>query len=242
MELNKKTARIAGLLFLVMVVFGLAAEIFFRQKVFSSGNAADVADAVLSNILLYRMGIMSDMVMTISYLFTALVLYKIFCIVNKNLAAVMVAFATAGCVVLLINILNELAPLYILSGNDFLNAFTNSQQQSLAMLFYNLYQQGYMIGQIFFSLWVLPLGMLIYKSGFMPKILGILFGIETAFGLITVGVHFLSPNVILETFLMLPMMIAEFSFMFYLLIRGMNESKLPFRKGGIEERGGRERL
>lgn len=223
---NKKTARVAGLFFLIMVVSGIAAEILFRQKLFITSDIVTTANNILSNEFLYRAGILSDMLMSLSYLITALVLYKLLSSVNKNMAAIMVVLTTAGSVLLLFNILNELAPLYILTGNDFLSAFTSIQRQSLAMLFYNLYQHGYMIGQIFFSLWVLPLGILIYKSRFMPKILGILFAIETIFGLTTVAVHFLMPNVILETILMLPMMIAEFSFMFYLLIIGINESKV----------------
>ncbi len=77
-----------------------------------------------------------------------------------------------------------------------------------------------------FALWVLPLGVLIIKSGFIPKNLGHLFIIETLFALISVFVHFLVPNATLETLLMLPMMVAKFSFMFYLLIRGVNEPKI----------------
>ena len=226
MNTNKKTARIAGILFLMMVVFGLAAEMFFRQKIFSSSDITMTANNILSNNFLYRAGILSDMLMSLSFLFTALVLYKLLSSVNKSMAATMVVFATAGSVLLLFNILIETAPLYILSSNDYMSAFDISQKQSLAMLFYNLYQHGYMIGQIFFSLWVLPLGILIYKSGFMPKILGILFIVETIFGLMSVIVHFLLPNATLESIMMIPMMIAEFSFMFYLLIRGINESKV----------------
>ncbi len=226
MNTNKKTARLAGLLFLMMVVFGLLAEIFFRQKLFVADDVALTANNILSNTFLYRAGIISDILMTLSYLLTALVLYKLLSSVNKNMASAMVVFAAAGSVLLTFNILIEIAPLYILSGNDYLSAFNASQQQSLAMLFYNLYQHGYMIGQIFFALWVLPLGVLINKSGFIPKILGILFVVETIFGLMAVIVHFLVPNGTLETIMMLPMMIAEFSFMFYLLIRGINESKL----------------
>lgn len=226
MDSFKKIARIAGLLFLMMVVFGLAAEIFFRQKIFASSDLATTANNILSNTLLYRAGILSDMLMSLSYMLTALVLYKLLSSVNKNMAATMVVFATAGSVLLLFNILLEIAPLYILNGNEFMSTFNSSQRQSLAMLFYNLYQHGYMIGQIFFSLWVLPLGILIFKSGFIPKVLGILFIIETIFGLLAVTVHFLLPNPTVESIMMLPMMIAEFSFMFYLLIRGVNESKL----------------
>ncbi|MEN6317092.1 MAG: DUF4386 domain-containing protein [Clostridiaceae bacterium] len=223
---NKKTARLAGFFFLLMVVFGLFAEIFFREKLFVSNDIAATVSNILSNVFLYRIGIVSDILMSLSYLFTALILYKLLFSANRNMAATMVIFATAGSVLLMFNILNEIAPLYILSGNDYLNSFNSSQLQSLAMLFYNLYQHGYMIGQIFFALWVLPLGILIYKSKFIPKVFGILFVIETIFGLMAVIVHFLVSNGTMETILLLPGTIAEFSFMFWLLIRGINESKL----------------
>jgi hypothetical protein len=223
---NKKTARLAGLFFLLMVAFGLFAEIFFREKIFVSKNIVATASNILSNVFLYRIGIVSDILMSLSYLLTALILYKLLSSVNKNMAAAMVIFATAGSVLLMFNILNEFAPLYILSGNECLSAFNSSQLQSLAMLFYNSYEHGYMIGQIFFALWVLPLGVLIYKSGFIPKVFGILFVIETIFGLMAVIVHFLVPNGTIETTLLMPGAIAEFSFMFWLLIRGINELKV----------------
>lgn len=225
MNSNKKTARIAGLLYLLMVAFGLASEVFFRQKLFTSNDITVIANNILSNIIIYRAGITCDILMALCYLLTALVLYKLLSSVNKEMAAVMVIFASAGSVLLMFTILNEIAPLYILNGNDYLSTFTSGQRQSLAMLFYNLYQHGYMIGQVFFALWVLPLGALIYKSRFIPKILGVLFMIEAVFGLISVMIHFLIPNATIETIMMLPMMIAEFSFMFYLLIRGLDQSE-----------------
>ena len=223
---NKKTARLAGLVFLLMVVFGLASELFFRQRIFVVTDIVATANNVISNTFLYRVGILSDMLMTLCYLLTALVLYKLLSPVNKSLAATMVLLATAGSVLLLINVLTELAPLYILTESDFMSSFSIGQKQALTMFFYNLYLHGYMIGQIFFALWVLPLGVLIYKSKFIPKAFGLLFMLETFTGLLSVAVHFLVPNVAIETILMLPMMIAEFGFMFYLLIRGINESKL----------------
>ncbi len=226
MRSTKKTARLAGLLFLMMVVFGLLAEVVFRQKLFVANDVVMTANNIISNIFLYRAGIIADMLMALCYLLTALALYKLLSHVDKNMASLMVVFAAAGSVLLMFNILIELAPLYILSDNAYLSDFSTAQQQSLAMFFYNLYQHGYMIGQIFFALWVLPLGVLIIKSGFIPKTLGHLFFIETLFALTAVVVHFLVPNATLETVLMLPMMVAEFSFMFYLLIRGVNEGRL----------------
>lgn len=224
---NKKTAQRAGLFFLMMVVFGLFAEIFFRQRIFVTGDAAATASNILSNIFLYRIGIVSDILMAMSYLFTALVLYKLLDSVNKNMAALMVLFAAAGSILLLFNILGEVAPLYILTESDGQNAFNSSQLQSIAMIFYNLYMHGYMIGQIFFALWVLPLGVLIYQSGFIPKVFGILFIIETFFALISVILHFLAPNGTMETMLLLPGTIAELSFMFWLLVRGVKNAKKP---------------
>lgn len=219
---NKKTARIAGLLFLLMVVSGLFAEIFFRQKLFTSDLAA-TAENILHNDFLYRAGILSDIVMSLSYLFTALALYKLLVSVNKNMAQAMVLFATAGCVLLLSNILNELAPLYMLGASGQAGALSSGALQAMAMLSYNAYGHGYMIGQVFFALWVLPLGILICRSKFIPKVIGILFIVEVVCGLLSVVVHFLFPSGSIESALLLPGILAEFAFMFYLLIRGIQD-------------------
>lgn len=215
---KKKTARLAGLFFLLMVVFGISAEIFFRQKIFVDGDAVVTAGNILSNVLLYRVGIVSDLLMSLCYMITALVLYKLLSSVNKNTAAVMVVFATAGSILLMANILNEFAPLVILSGNESLASFETDQLESLAMQFYQLYQHGYMIGQIFFALWVLPLGILIYQSKFIPKVFGILFIAEAILGSLSVLIHFIAPMEMVETILLLPGTIAELTFMVWLLV------------------------
>jgi len=226
---NKKTARFAGLLFLLMVVSGLFAEIFFRQKLFTDDMAVTV-DNILHNDFLYRAGILSDIIMSLSYLFTALVLYKLLVSVNKNMASLMVLFAAAGCVLLLSNIMNEFAPLYMVGAGSQAGSLSPGQLQDMAMLSFTTYGHGYMIGQVFFALWVLPLGILIYRSMFIPKVIGILFLIEVAGGLLSVVVHFLIPNESIESVLLLPGVLAEFVFMFWLLIRGINESKVPAQK------------
>lgn len=228
---NKAAARIAGLLFLLMVAFGLFAELFFRQKVFVAGDAAATAANILSSGLLYRAGLMSDIVMSLCYLFTALALYRLLVSVDKSLAQLMVLFAAAGCVLLLTNIQNELAPLSLLDEGARQGAFPDGQLQAMAMLSYGAYNHGYMVGQVFFALWVLPLGMLIWRSKFIPKIFGILFLLEVACGLLAVAAHFLAPDVTLENILLLPGTVAEFAFLGWLLIRGINESKLTARQG-----------
>jgi len=93
------------------------------------------------------------------------------------------------------------------------------------MLHYTSYEHGYMIGQIFFALWVLPLGILIMRSTLVPKVMGILFVAETVFGLMAVIVHFLMPNASMETLFLVPGTLAELVFMFWLLIKGVRDAR-----------------
>ena len=223
---NKKTARYAGLVFLLMVLSGLFAEIFFRQKLFTNDMAV-TADNILRNDFLFRAGILSDIIMSLSYLFTALLLYKLLVSVDKNMASLMVLFAAAGCVLLLSNVLNEYAPIYMVGAGSPAGSLSPGQLQTMAKLSFITYGHGYMIGQVFFALWVLPLGLLICRSKFIPKVIGILFLIEVAGGLLAVAVHFLIPNESIESLLLLPGILAEFGFTFFLLIRGINEKKVP---------------
>lgn len=227
---NKKTARLAGFLWLLMIVFGLFAQIGVRDKIIVPGDAAATANAIAANAFLFRLGFVSDLAMMICYLLTPLAFYKLFSAVNKNLSILTVIFGLMGTAIGMLNLLNEFAALHVLSGIESLNAFDTRQLQAQAMLFFDLYEHGYMIAHIFFALWVLPLGILVYRSGFLPRIFGILFVAETITSLLSAVVHFLCPNGVLETNLMWLGAIAEFSFTFWLLIRGINESKVNAAK------------
>ncbi len=212
-----QTVRLAGLCFLAMVVFGLTSEILVRQRIFLPGNPAGSAVNLLSNVFLFRIGIVCDLLMATSYLLTALMLYKLLSSVDRHLAGAMVVFAAAGTVLLMASTMFQFAPLVVLQGVGMSDPLLPAQRQELAAMFYRLYQEGYMIGQVFFSLWVFPLGLLIRRSSFIPKTFGVLFLIETCTGLVAVLVHFLAPDETVETLAMLPMMVAEFGFLFFLL-------------------------
>lgn len=212
-----KKVRTAGLFFLLMVVAGLFTEIFVRQRLIVVGDAQATANQILSHPLLYRLGITSDIVMALSYLFTALALYCLLESVSKKLASLMVVFASLGCVMLLMNVLYQAVPLYILQGGNYLTGIPLVERQAYALFFIELFGHGYVLGQVFFALWVLPLGFLIIKSSFIPKIFGIFFVSEAALALLAVFVHFLIPNAMVENCLLVPGMIAEFSFLFWLL-------------------------
>ena len=219
---SRKTARIAGLMFLLMVATGLFAELFFRQKLVAA-DAATTAQNILDNALLLRAGVLSDIVMSLSYLFTALALYRLLRDVDRDLASLMVLFAAAGSVILLVNTLFEFLPLVLVNLQP--GALSAGQLQELAQFAFAANAHGYMIGQVFFALWVFPLGLLICRSKFIPKFFGVLFLIETVCGLLAVAAHFLLGNSDVSDALLLPGTVAEFAFLFFLLIRGVNLPK-----------------
>lgn len=223
---NKKTARLAGLLWIITGVFGGFSQLFVRGKLIVSGDMAATANNIVSNEFLLRLGFVSDQMMMLCTLFTSIVLYKLLSTVNKNWATLMVILAALGSSIGMLNYLNEFAPLQLLSGAEYLNVIETSQLQAQVMLYFNLYEHGYVIAQFFYVLWVFPLGLLVYKSGFLPRVFGILFMLETFTGFPSTLIYFLFPNSTIENILMIPGALAELSFMFWLLIRGINESKV----------------
>ena len=225
MGLNRKTARLAGLLWLLMIGLGLFAQIGVRESIIIPGNATATAANIAANSFLFRLGFVSDLAMLICYLLTPLVFYKLFLTVSKNLSALMVIFAMVGTAIGMLSLLCEYAALHLLTGAPYLSAFSTSQLQAQAMLLLELNDHGYMIAHIFFALWVLPLGILIYRSGFLPRVFGILFILETIAGLLSITIHFLFPGGTLETNLLWLGAIAEFSFTFWILLRGIREPK-----------------
>jgi hypothetical protein len=222
----KKAARLAGFLWLLMFVFGPIAQIV-RDKLFIAGDMGATANNINANEFLFRIGFVSDLIMMIVYVLLPLALYKLFSEVNKNLSIIMVIFVMLGTSINMINLLNEFSALHMLSGTEYLSAFTDAQLQAKAMLSYDLYLHGYEIANIYFGLWLIPLGLLVYKSGFLPKALGILLIVGGSGLLMNVFVHFLFPSyLIINAILLIPQIIAEILFMLWILIRGINESKV----------------
>jgi len=124
------------------------------------------------------------------------------------------------------NLLNEFASLHLLSA-EYLRVFNDAQLQAKAMLSYDLYLHGYEIANIFFALWLVPLGLLVYKSDFLPRAMGILLIVGGSGLLINVFVHFLLPgHQIINDSLLIPQFFAEALFTLWILIRGINESKV----------------
>lgn len=226
MNPNQKTARLAGLLWLLMFVFGPIAQIV-RDKLFVTGDMAATASNIMANDFLFRLGFVSDLIMMLIFVFLPLVLYKLLGKVNQSQAVMMVVLAVIGAAINMMNLLNEFESLTLLSGAEYLRVFTVSQLQAQVMLSYDLYLHGYEIANIFFALWLVPLGLLVYKSEFLPGFLGALLVVGGCCLLLNVFVHFLFPGcAMINTVLLIPQTIAEFLFLAWILIRGINESNV----------------
>lgn len=174
MNSSKKTAKVAGFLYLLVIVFGMFALMYVRPSLIVPGDAATTAGNILASEPLFRLGVASELIMYVCFLLLPLPLYVLLKPVHKNMALLMVLFVFISIPMGMLNTLNNFAALSFLSGADYLTAFSVDHLQAQVMFFLNLYENGYLIAQIFFGAWLLPLGYLIFKSGTFPRILGVL--------------------------------------------------------------------
>jgi hypothetical protein len=168
----RKTARIAGLFYLIFIVTTVLATTV-RDQFIVSGDAAATANNIVASQGLFRAGIVIELVAAVFFVLAAWALYALLKPVNKNLALLLLILNLGGVAVECLNVLNLYAALQTLTGS-YLSVFQTSQLQALAMNYLNLYTTGFLMTQIFFSAWLLPLGYLVYKSRFLPKFLGLL--------------------------------------------------------------------
>ena len=169
----RKTARMAGLFYLIFILTTVLATAV-RGRFIVSGDAVATANNIVSSQGLFRVGFVTELVSALFFVLAAWALYVLLKPVNRNLALLFLLLNLGGVAVECLNALNLYASLQLLSGANYLTAFQTGQLQALAMSYLDLYTNGFLIAQIFFSVWLLPLGYLVYKSRFLPKFLGLL--------------------------------------------------------------------
>ena len=226
MDSIKKIARTAGILYLLVIIFGMFAELYVSPAIIVPGDAITTASNVIESESLFRIGFMSGLFHHTSFLLLIIVLYILLKPVNKNYALAMIALGLSAIPIMMLNMLNQFAPLLLLEGAEYLKVFSVDQLQALSLLFLNLHNYGYFIAGMFSGLFLLPLGYLVLKSGFIPKIIGILL-IIGCFGYLTeLIIVFVFPDYEIISFIGLGLaIIAEISFTLWLLIKGVKENK-----------------
>ena len=232
MNTNKKTARMAGLLYLIYIVVSIFANVLGRSKLIILGDAATTARNIIASALQFRIGFVLDLVSAVLFLLTAWALYVLLKPVNKNLALLFLLLNLGGVAVHCISDLFLIASQLLLSGADYLKVFQVDQLQALAMLSLYIYKYGFLgIAQIFFGAWLFPLGYLVFKSGFLPRFLGVILMVHCVVWLMSALQFFLFPGFIGITFVGITYLsypigfISEFGLSLWLLIMGAKDQK-----------------
>lgn len=220
---DKYLARIAGLLYLIVIICGIFAEKYVRFTLVDLNDSAVTAQNIGNQEFLFRMGFVADLIMQLAYFLLPVVLYQLLKKTSKELAGLMVLSVTVAVAIMCINMLNHYAPLLLLNHNIYTSAFSTEQINNSVSFYLEMHNKGYHIAQLFFGLWLLPLGYLVFKSERFPKIIGILL-IVGCFGYLTdFLIYFLCPenSIALSEYITAPADLGEFSLCLYLLIKGV---------------------
>jgi len=220
----RKTARIAGVMYLVIIVFGLASELLIRSHLIVAGDAAATAENIMVSPGMFRAGFAFDAVMLLCDVALAVLLYRLLKPVSEMLSLMAAAFRLTQAAVLGFNLMNFYAPMLILGGAVSPDAFDTGQVYALASFFLVLHGYGYDLELLFFGLSNLVLGYLVVKSDYFPGVLG--YGLQAAGVVYLAGsfAHFLVPDhaaLIAPAYIIT--IIAELSFCLWLLIKGVRE-------------------
>lgn len=223
----KKQARLAGWLYLVTSLFGFFALMYVPSKLIVPGNAAATAKNIAASETLFRLGIASDLIGQAGFIFVALALYELLKGVNRRQASLMVILIVVSIPISFLNELNAIAALALVRGAEFLSLVEKPQRDALAMLFLNLHNQGFDIAGIFWGLWLFPLGLLVYRSRFLPRFLGVWLIIGGFAYVIMTFTGVLLPQYQDKVFkISQPAFFGEMALMLWLIIKGAKEPAL----------------
>lgn len=228
MNSDRNPGRVAGFWYLLLTLLGPVRLMYIPGKLFVSGNAAATANNIAAHETLFRLGIISEVLSGVVVIFLALALYRLLKDVDQNLAVMMVmlgGFLPAA--IDFFNILNDAAALILVHGADYLRVFDQPQRNALALLFLNLFDRENFAAEIFWGLWLIPLAILVYRSHFLPRFLGVWLYVN---GLTYVALCFtgwLAPRYYAVAFnSAFPLLFGEVAFMLWLVIKGAKPKPL----------------
>jgi hypothetical protein len=228
MHPTDKAARIAGAVYLSMVFTGPFSLIYVPSKLIVHGNATATAANVLTHDTLFRFGIVAGLFGQVLFICLSVALYRLLSDVNKTWARLMVGFVLVAAAVGFVNELNNLGALILFRGGEFLTVLDKAQLDALGMLFVRLHGQGNLIAEIFWGLWLFPFGLLVFRSGFLPRFIGVWLMIN-CFGYLVLSMTALFCPAYNDTvFLFLqPVLFGELAIMLWLLIKGAKVAPVP---------------
>ena len=235
MNSPQRLARIAGALYLLVGVFGGFAEGFVYPKLYVAGDATATVANLVANPELARAGVVADLLDQTFFVLTALTLYTLLSHVNRNVARAMVVFVVLAAAITCLNAVFEFEGLRIATGAVDTASLGGPGSNALVLVLLDAQHYGIFVAQLFFGLWLAPLGYLAYKSGWFPKPLGVVLVLATVSYLIDLFVAFLLPDLstAIHGYLGIVPAIAEIGMVLYLLIFGIRIPRGVERKEAV---------
>ena len=240
MRAARRLARTAGVYYLVVAVLGGWAHGYVRAQTYVQGDATATARNVLDNASLVRFGFVADLVQATLMLFVVMALYRLLQHVNVNVARMMVIFVVVSVAITCLNMVFQFGSVLVAEDATYAAAFGVQGSEGLVLLLLDLQHAGYLIAQIFFGLWLFPLGLLAFRSGMFPRVIGVLLMAGTVAYLADALLQFLAPGLAdaISAPALIPVVIlAEVSMLAYLLIKGVKTAPSPAPVArGLKER------
>lgn len=228
MDTNKNTARVAGLIYLVVIITGMLSLAYIPQKLIDWNNSKVTFNNITASPSLFRFGTYSSVLCYVAFTFLPLFLYKLLRTVNESHAKLMVILSLLSVPLSFNNLQHKYAVLTLIEKGSFLQNISIEDLQSELMLSVHQYSDGLLLASVFWGLWLFPFGLLVYRSGFIPKFLGVLLVI----GCVGYLINF-TGNTLFENYSkigmgkyigMLPA-VAEVSICFWLLFFGLQTKR-----------------
>lgn len=225
---ENRTSRLAGLLYLIVVVTGIFSLAYVPSQINVANDPAATANNIVMHESLFRFGIASFMIEQVAFLLLPLVLFRLFRPTNHTAAVLMVALAVVSVPVALAAVGHRLDALALLTDARFVQAFAPGQLQAMAGLSLEAYGNGLLVTRLFWGLWLLPFGYLVLKSGFLPKLLGLLLMLGCVGYMVNVFGELLVPHysdTLVSNYAGLPAAIGEIGTCLWLLLVGARRPK-----------------
>ena len=226
MTSTKRLARIAGVLYLIVGIAGAFAEGFVQPKMYVAGDAAATAGNVIANAGLVRIGVVAELLDQTILVFLALTLYVLLKHVHQSMARAMVVLVVLAAGISCLNVVFEFAGLRVATDATYAAAFGVAGSNALVLLLLDMQHYGLLVAQVFFGLWLAPLGYLAYRSGLFPKALGVTLVVGAGCYLVDLLFKFLAPGIGgLAALVVIPSGVAEVWMLGYLLAIGVKAAK-----------------
>jgi Domain of unknown function (DUF4386) len=217
----RNPGRFAGLLYILASIVGFFAMGYVPNKLIVHGNPVATVNNIAAHEMLFRFGIAGQLIGQAAFIFVALALYKLLEGVNRRRASLMVILIVVSIPIALVNELNSLAALALVRGADFLSIVDKPQRDAFAMLFINMHDRGLVVAELFWGLWLFPLALLVYRSRFLPRFLGVWLALAGAAWVALSLVSILLPQYQNKVYTYTqPAVLGEIAFMLWLLIKG----------------------